>query len=52
MSKAREEIEALRLLRAFEKIKDRAKRREFIDLVEAHAHMAEQDPNNKEKPGD
>ncbi|MEH2564091.1 hypothetical protein V1289_003718 [Bradyrhizobium sp. AZCC 2289] len=29
-----EEVETLRLLRAFSKIKDRAKRREIIELVE------------------
>ncbi len=34
MTVRREDIETLRLLRAFAKIKDRAKRRELIELVE------------------
>jgi hypothetical protein len=50
MTIAREEIEALRLLRAFEKIKDRAKRREIIELVEAGARAAKQGPNVEKEP--
>jgi hypothetical protein len=50
MTIAREKIEALRLLRAFEKIKDRAKRREIIDLVEASARAAKQGPDEQEEP--
>ena len=34
MTVSREEIETLRLLRAFAKIKERAKRRAIVDLVE------------------
>lgn len=50
MTIAREEFEALRLLRAFEKIKDRAKRREIIELVEAGARAAKQGPEDQEEP--
>lgn len=37
MGNKRDDIEALRLLRAFSKIKDAAKRREIIELVEKAA---------------
>jgi hypothetical protein len=50
MTIAREEFEALRLLRAFEKIKDRAKRREIIELAEAGARAAKQGPDVEEEP--
>ena len=50
MTIAREEIEVLRLLRAFEKNRGRAKRREIIDLVEACARTAKQGPNEREEP--
>jgi hypothetical protein len=50
MSIASEEIETLRLLRAFEKIKDRAKRREIIELVEAGARAAKQGPDDQQEP--
>lgn len=50
MTIAREEFEALRLLRAFEKIKDSAKRREIIDLVEGCARTAKQGPDEQEEP--
>jgi hypothetical protein len=50
MTIAREEIEALRLLRAFEKIKDRAKRRDIIDMVEACARAAKQGPDVQDEP--
>ena len=46
----RREIETLRPLRAFEKIKDRAKRREIIELVEAGALAAKQGPDDREEP--
>jgi len=50
MTIACEEFEALSLLRAFEKIKDRAKRRELIELVEAGARAAKQGPDDQEEP--
>ncbi len=50
MTIAREEFEALRLLRAFEKIKDRAKRREIIEMAEAGARAAKQCPDDQEEP--
>jgi hypothetical protein len=50
MTIAREEFEALRLLRAFEKIKDRAKRREIIELVEAGARAAKEGQDDHEEP--
>jgi hypothetical protein len=50
MTIARGEFEALRLLRAFEKIKDRAKRREIIEMAEAGARAAKQDPDDQEEP--
>jgi hypothetical protein len=49
MTVGREEIETLRLLRAFAKIKDRAKHRAIVDLVEAHAPAPRQDPDGQGK---
>ena len=46
----RRDIEALRLLRAFEKIEDRDKRREIVELVEASARAAKQGPDVQEEP--
>jgi hypothetical protein len=50
MTIAHREIEALRLLRAFEKIKDRAKRLDIIELAEAGARAAKQGPDVQEEP--
>jgi hypothetical protein len=52
MTIAREEIETLRLLRAFARIKDSAKRREIIELVEAAARTPKHGRDEKEEPCD
>ena len=45
---AEEEIQLLRLVRAFVKIKDQKRRLEIIELVEA---AAEDNPESEQKPG-
>ena len=50
MTFAREDIETLRLLRAFTKITDPLKRREIIALVESKAAERTSDDEEEPKP--